>query len=292
MRVYRISGRARGRLLRAFDMSTDSASLWGDALNRRWIAATGLALALALGSEVVGGQMPTVRHSIIGSDRIPTWLATAPSVRLALPPGVRLELVTMSVISSDHRRQAALIGLFRNRGRILSGVRLTLAYIGPDDESVVRLLPNAAQVSEVAVDGLLPFRFQLLTAVEVPEAFARFEISLDERAGAARRSVSAVARGEFSTRAQRGSGMSVTGDVVTAEQAAAVSGAESPSPFLTLILWDKNDRLLDVLSGTAIFVPGLHVHRFSLDSFLPAAKLIKRIQVYAEEERHSSLPDR
>ena len=208
-------------------MRTDSALSFSDALNRRTIAATGLALALALGIEGVAGQMPTARHSTIGSDRIPAWLATAPSVRLALPPKVRLELVTMSVISSDHRKQAALVGLFRNRGRILSGVRLTLAYIGPDDESVVRRLPNAAQVSVVAVDGLLPFRFPLLTAVEVPEAFARFEISADERVGAARRTVSAVARGRFSTRAGRGSGMSVTGDVETAGQAAAVSGAES-----------------------------------------------------------------
>jgi hypothetical protein len=248
---------------------------------RAWTAAAAIALTLGAGVGASSLQMPNVQRSITELNTAPDWLYTPSSVRLAFPAGVRLELVAVSIVSSDQRREAALIGMFRNRSRALSGTALTLSYLGPDGETVVRSVPNAAYVSEVPVDGLLPFRFPLLARAAVPEGFTGFDVSLDSRVGTSRRNLPATLRGDVSTRGQRDNGTLVVGDIeVTAD-------SSSPPPngrgiLVTLLLLDKNEKLLEVLPGTTSSLVGLNTYRVELGSFLPLARQIKSAQVYVE----------
>lgn len=248
---------------------------------RAWTAAAAIALTLGAGVRASSLQMPNVQRSITELNTAPDWLYTPSSVRFAFPAGVRLELAAVSIVSSDQRREAALIGMFRNRSRALSGTALTLSYLGPDGETVVRSVPNAAYVSEVPVDGLLPFRFPLLARAAVPEGFTGFDVSLDSRVGTSRRNLPATLRGDVSTRGQRDNGTLVVGDIeVTAD-------SSSPPPngrgiLVTLLLLDKNEKLLEVLPGTTSSLVGLNTYRVELGSFLPLARQIKSAQVYAE----------
>jgi hypothetical protein len=230
--------------------------------------------------DIAGRQMPNVQHSTTELTAIPDWLYAPSTVRLALPPGVKLELMTMVVVSNDRRKEAAVIGLFRNRSRAMHGAALSLSYVGADGESILRSIPNAAYVSEVPVDGLLPFRLPLLAAAAVPQGVTAFEISIVEHVEGARRSLLATIQGGLSFRRQGDNAASVFGDV-------EIRDVDLPLPdstrlFVTLVVEDKNGNLLDVLSGPPTSQNRLDLFRVRLDSFLPLASRVKESKLYVE----------
>lgn len=248
---------------------------------RRKASATILAVLLTVrgGGAVVCLQMPTVHRSIVELNTVPDWLYAPSTIRLALPTGVRLEPWTISVVSSEHREQAALIGMFRNRGRALTGAVLTLSYIAPDGESIVRSVPNAAHVSDVPVDGTLPFRFLLLPRVALPDGFLAFQVQIDERVSGARQPLPATIR-DYAIRGHGEKGVLVVGDI----EARGGTGPESPDNsglLVTLVLLDKNGKLLDVIAGSPT-ARGVNTYRIELGSILPIERRVKTIQVYAE----------
>ena len=249
-------------------------------LARRRCALGTLGILVLFQVGIVGRQMPNVHHSTIELTATPDWLYAPSSVRLVLPPGVKLELMTMVVVSSDHRQEAALIGIFRNRSRAMHGAVLSLSYVGTDGESILRSVPNAAYVSEVPVDGLLPFRLPLLAGAAVPGDVTAFEISIVERIDGARRSLLANIRGDLSIGRQRDNAASVVGDVEIRDVDLPLS--DRSRIFVTLLLQDKNGNLLDVLSGSPAPQKRLNLFRVRLASFLPLARRVKEFQIYVE----------
>jgi hypothetical protein len=240
----------------------------------------GTMLAVAL-AAVICAQMPNVRHSVTELNDAPGWLYAPSSVRLAVPAGVRLELVTMTVVSSDRHKEAALIGILRNRGRAISGAALALSYVGPDGESTLRSVPNAATVSEVPAAGLLPFRFPLMAAAVVPDGVTGFELSITERIGEARRNLPAKIRGEISIRGERHNAALVVGEVeITSDS--NLPGADNSRVLVTVLLFDKKDTLLEVLPGVPSSPDDRNIVRIETGSFLPLAKHVGRAEAYVE----------
>jgi hypothetical protein len=229
---------------------------------------------------VAGRQMPNVHRSTTELTAIPDWLYAPFSVRLTVPTGIKLELMTMTIVSSDQRREAALIGVLRNRGRAVRGALVSLSYLGADGESILRSVPNAAYVSEVPVDGLLPFRLPLSVGAAVPRGVTAFEMLLEERIDGARHSLHSNIRGDLSISRQRDNAASVVGDL-------EIRDGEVPLPdnarmLVTLLLHDKSGNLLEVLSGTSTSRSGLNVFRVHFDSFLLLAGRVKKSRVHVE----------
>jgi hypothetical protein len=230
---------------------------------------------------VLCGQPPNFYRSFTELPAVPEWLSTPSTVRLVLPHGVRLELVTMTVISNDPRREAALIGVLRNRSRPVHGAVLTLAYVGADNGAALHSVPNVAYVSDVAPDGLLPFRFPLLVGASAPGGVTDFELSVDERVSGTRRNLPAIMRGDMSVREQRDGAASVIGDVEITH-GPILPLLESNRLFVTLLLEDENHNLLDVLSGVHASASGVNPFRIDFRSFVPLSRRVNAAQVYVE----------
>jgi hypothetical protein len=230
--------------------------------------------------------MPNVHHSTTELTAAPDWLFAPSSVRLSLPPGIKLELMTMVIVSNDQRKEAALIGILRNHARALRGTVLSLSYVGADGQSVLRSVSNAAYVSDVPVDGLLPFRLPLLVGSAAPEGVTAFEIVIAERVDGARRALPADLRGDLSVKDQRDNAASVVVEVKVRDVDVVLP--ESSRVFVTLLLHDKSGSLLDVLAGSPASDAGSTFVRVRFDSFLPLAGRVKASKLYVEADRSAA----
>jgi hypothetical protein len=225
--------------------------------------------------------MPTVQRSTLESNAVPSWLYAPSNIRLEQPAGVHLELLTIIVASSEARKEAALIGIFRNRGRALTGALLTLSYMRSDGESIVHSVSNAAQVSEVPVDGILPFRFPLLSRADLPEELLVFRVEVGEGMSGGRRSLSATLKDDYAVRDKGENGVVVTGEIEI-DRRSGLPHPDTDEVFVTVVLLDKNGSLLDVLAGSPTSRTGSDHYRIELQSMFPIGSRVKNIQVYVE----------
>lgn len=231
-------------------------------------------------AQVPIGQMPTASRSLIDSSRVPAWLYAFSNVQLELADGVRLELVEIAVVSSDHQKRAALIGMLRNRGGALSRVALTLVYVASDGRSVVSTVPNSALVSEIATGGLLPFKFLLLGRDALPENVLSLQIRVEQTSGSARL-VHNIRRTDYFFEGQSANGVRMTGSVEAAPDH-NVSFFGDRRGVITILLLDRSGKLLDVLAGRATSRADVNTYRFDFASFLPIARRVKSVRTYLE----------
>lgn len=226
-----------------------------------------------------GAQLRTlgVARSVLEVTDAPEWLSLPSSAEIRAPSGVRVEVVSTSIVSNEARKEAALVGMFRNVGRALSGAALSLTYIGSDGQSMVASASNGALVSAVHTDGLLPFRFPLLRSSLLPGKAAAIRVSIQEDVAAARRPVAAQTAGKNSVRGL-GQGVIATGHIDLSPPDDQDTGE---SLVLTAVLLDSNRQVLEVLTGKPVRVTASR-YKFELRGTMPVANKTRDVQVWVE----------
>lgn len=227
------------------------------------------------------GPMPTARSSILESSTVPAWLYAFSTVQLELAAEMRLELVEMAVVSNEHQKRAALIGMLHNRSGALSGAALTLSYVGSDGSSVMSSVSNAALVSEVPAGGLLPFRFLLLPRDALPNESLGLRISVNEGLSPSRRALRAVMRPDYSFRGRGANGVVMTGNIEISPGDSAHHSDEK-ALLISVVLLDNNGRLLDVIAGSRAWRLDSNMQHVEFDSFLPIGRRVRSVQAYVE----------
>jgi hypothetical protein len=233
---------------------------------------------LPLAAPVAQETPPNVVRSIVEGHGAPAWLALPQRAQMVLPDGVRLEVVSTAIISHEEPRQAALVGVFRNAGRPLAGLTLTLAFVGPDGESVVWSSPDAAGISEVATGASLPFRFPLVPMSTLHGPVMALRVTLEEAGAPRGRPVE--------TRLLRHAAKQAGGDATVLAGEIELAADEIPAPSLRLsaLLLDRNQQNLDVLVGEATPVAGKR-YRFELRGTLPVASRTRSVRIWAQAPR-------
>jgi hypothetical protein len=221
--------------------------------------------------------MPYVTRSIIEENAAPAWLRLPPHAELKVPSGVRLEVSSTSIVSHEGRKEAALVGLFLDVGRRLSGAELSLSFIGRDGVSVVSSSSNGATVSEVSTNGFLPFRFPLVRTSLLSTDVAVLRLSLAERAVKARRSVPATLV-RYSVKGTANEGTLVAGEI---DLAPTEDQGPGEALVMTILLLDKDRRCLDVLAGEPTRLTA-NSYRFWLRGPMPVARNTRAVQVWVE----------
>lgn len=254
---------------------------------KRWVSISATVLLFhhvaVAASQTPVGPMPTVERSHIESSSVPAWLYGFSAVQLELNAGIRLELVHIAVVSSEHEKRAALIGVLRNLGQRLSGVALTLSYVDSESGSIVRSVANTALMSEVGHRGFLPFRFPLPLRADLPSEVLSLRISVTEGVVGSRRAVRGTLRPGHSFRGESARGFLLAGGIeISSEETLQLS--EQSGIFITLVLLDETGTLLDVLAGRPMSPPDANVWKFEFASFLPLRKRVKSIHLYLEAE--------
>jgi len=256
----------------------------GAALRLRALAAAVMTLIsgaycdLPLAAPAVQEEKPNTVRSIVEGKGAPEWLVLPPRAQVVLPAGVQVEVVSSAIVSHDNRRQAALVGEFRNTGRALTGLTLTLAFLGPHGESVLWSSPDEAEISEVATNGTLPFRFPLVPTVALPGPMSILRVTLDEAPSPRAQAVEA--------RVIRHSAKRVSGDAtVISGEIEVVSAAPPAGPLrVAVLLLDRDELNLDLFAGDATPL-GDKRYRFELHGTLPVASRTRSLRVWAQTSR-------
>lgn len=257
----------------------------------------------AASAPTTGQQNPIgMLRSLVERSHPPVWLALPPSADLVIPSGSKIEAVALAIVSNETIKQAALVGVLRNAGRPLARTRLTLAYIAADGSRIGAPVVNAAHVSEIPTNDLLPFKLPLLPKSSVSADVPRFRLSLEEGV-AGRRPIKVTLREGYSIHDSRQHGSRIEGEVAIEPEPVPAPGpapvpAPGPAPgaerhaaatrpdvlLLTLALYDKGGRLLDIVSGQALPDPVSGHYRFRLFGTAPAAGATRDIRAWAEAE--------
>jgi hypothetical protein len=263
-----MAGRTGSRVVAGTRILILSTGLSGSVISpSAWLAATHQILL----------PMPIVHRSIIEKNAAPAWLRLPENAELRVPSGVRLEVVSTEIVSHDGRKEAALVGVFTNAGRPLTGAALRLSLVGADGVSVVSSSSNGAAVSEIPANGFLPFRFPLVSTTLLPSDVAAIRLSLTEDAVNRRRSIAA----NLVRYSVRGTAQQET--VVTGQIELPPTRVREPGEGLivTVLLLDKDRRYLDILAGDAAPITADSYH-FELRGTMPVAKNTRDVQVWAE----------
>jgi hypothetical protein len=223
-------------------------------------------------------SIPHVAGSLIEKDTAPEWLQLPPSAQLELPPGVTLEMISTAILSEERRKEAVLVGLFRNTGRQLNGATLTLSSVGRDGGSAGSSLPNDARVSEVATNGFLPFRFPLTSTTLLRGDLAALRLSLTERSTDVGRSRPATLV-RYSVRAVGRDSTVVTGQIDVPPRDAPAAGRRLVA---TLLLLDKDSRCVEILTGELSGSTG-NRYPFEFRSPMPVGKATRQVRLWVEE---------
>jgi hypothetical protein len=221
---------------------------------------------------------PHVVGSLIERDAAPGWLQLPPSAQIELPSGVALEVISTSILSEERRKEAVLVGLFRNTGRQLNGATLTLSFVGPDGATAGSSLDNDAKVSEVATNGFLPFRFPLTATTHVPGGIAAVRLSLAERSTDAGRSRPATLV-RYSVRAAARNSTVVTGQI---DVPSRDGSAAHPRLVATMLLLDQDSRCIEILTGELAVATG-NCYPFEFRSPMPVGKGTRQVRVWVED---------
>jgi hypothetical protein len=222
--------------------------------------------------------MPHVERALIEENAAPAWLHLPPNAELKVPSGVRLQIVSTSIVSHESRQEAALVGLFQNVGRQLSGAALSLTLVGRDGVSVLSSSANEATVSEVATNGFLPFRFPLVRTGLLPSDVAAIRLRLAEGAVKFRRSVP-VTLVRYSVRGTPRQGTVVTGQI---DLAPAKDQGPGIGLVITVLLLDKDLRCVEIVSGEPARTTD-NSYGFEFHSMMPVARTARSVRVWAEE---------
>lgn len=222
--------------------------------------------------------LPHVARSLIERDAAPAWLQLPPSAQLELPSGVALEVVSTSILSEERRKEAALVGVFRNTGRQLNGATLTLSFVGPDGVSAGPPLANDAKVSDVATNGFLPFRFPLTSTARLHGDTASLRLGLAERSADVGHSRPATLV-RYSVRSAARDSTIVTGQIEIPP-----NDVEAPGRRLvaTILLLDKDSRCVEILTGE-VSGPTGNSYPFEFRSPMPVGKATRQARLWVEE---------
>ena len=220
---------------------------------------------------------PHVVGSLVERDAAPTWLQLPPSAQVEIPPGVALEVISTSILSEERRKEAVLVGLFRNTGRLIKGATLTLSFIGRDGAIAGSALDNDAKVSEVATNEFLPFRFPLTSAALPRSDLTAVRLTLAERATDIGRPIPATLV-RYAVRGAARNSTVVTGRIDVSSTEAA--GAQTRL-VATILLLDKDDRCVEILTGELARSTG-NSYPFEFHSPLPVGKSTRHTRVWVE----------
>lgn len=172
---------------------------------------------------------------------MPAWLSLPPRIDVRLPEGVRIASVESTVVSHEMPRFAALSGVLRNVGRPLRGARLRLTVVA-DDQSTIAVVESDVTPRAADTNALVPFRFGLKPWVD--RAAQQLVIDIDEDDNSTWRTHVATVEPGYRLRVLEPHGVSVSGTLTSPDQAAIGAAAR-----ITLLLRDKDGRILDVLMG-------------------------------------------
>ena len=218
-------------------------------------------------------------RSVIESKNAPGWLQLPDEAQLEAPSQSKIEVIETAVVSDDDRRDAALIGLLRNGGRSLAGVRIRLLYFESGGRVAAWSVQNEALVSDFPTGAVLPYHFP----IAADRSMARnglLRVSVDEDEVRGRIPVSVRIEEGFDIRGSSRTPVGVAGTARTPRGSCA--GSESrATALLTVALKNKEGRILEILAGEARPVSA-GVYSFEFRGRLPVAQRVTSLQAWAE----------
>lgn len=238
------------------------------------------------------GRVLDVRKEVRVTSHAPEWLAAPTEGRLRTSEGVAVQPLQNAAVSYENESIGLLVGAFRNAGACAQDVSIRFQYVNAQWQPIGDPIENEARVTVVEPGDLLPYRFRLKRKSDFAQQPAGYVIEIDASRPPDPESTDCpVAPHAFEVRTGRSRSTSRSYEV-TGTVRLVVGGPIRPDGVtLTALLLDKDDQVLEVLTGA----PNLHgVHLptgmledaqvvpFTLATPVPLARRVTRVEVFAE----------
>lgn len=225
------------------------------------------------------------------SNVAPPWLAAPPDGRLSTS-GLAMQPLQNSAVSYENEQVGLLVGAFRNMGTCARDVSIRYQYVNAQWQPMGDPIQNEARIATVGPGELLPYRFRLRRKADFDTTPAGYVIDVVAGTTATADDPECpVPPQAFEVR---------TGKPTSTRRSYQVNGhvrliAGGPilpdGVTLTALLLDKNEQVLEVLTGApdvrAVKLPtGLledsQTVPFSMATPVPLSKWVHRVEVFAE----------
>jgi hypothetical protein len=246
-------------------------------------------------------SLPTVSRSTSVRHVVPAWVAMPPTARILTSAGLELRPLRNSAVTDEHTRVGVLVGALTNTGRCARQVRAFLQYTDDRWRPIGDPIESEARVSEVAPDGLLPYRFRLKRIDDFATPPSAFLLQVVEDGQPVESTLEWVSRGARVDRSPCAAPVTTVSTQVSESRSTLrgyrVAGAmtvETGGPLrldgvtLTALLRDASGDVLDVLVGVPRLDPKVQgpVSRgasvpFVLTTSLPLGKSVASATVFA-----------
>lgn len=255
----------------------------------------------AQGRGLPRGRMLEVMNEVRLSTSAPEWLAAPGDGRLQTAEGVTVQPLQNAAVSYENDSIGMLVGAFRNAGGCLQDLTMRFHYTNAQWQRIGDPIENEARVTVVEPDELLPYRFRLARKADFTPEPAGYVIEIDARKPVDGESECPVPAQAFEVRIgkPRSTSRSYT---VNGTVRLVVGGPLRPDAItLTALLLDKEEQVLEVLTGTpnvkGISLPtGLledsQVVPFTLATPVPLGKWVARVEVFPEVLPNASVVPR
>jgi hypothetical protein len=265
-----------------------------------WVLGSTVLLAQATG-PLSQMSLPTVSRSTSVRHVVPAWVAMPPTARILTSAGLELRPLRNSAVTDEHTRVGVLVGALTNTGRCARQVRAFLQYTDDRWRPIGDPIESEARVSEVAPDGLLPYRFRLKRIDDFATPPSAFLLQVVEDGQPVESTLEWVSRGARVDRSPCAAPVTTVSTQVSESRSTLrgyrVAGAmtvETGGPLrldgvtLTALLRDASGDVLDVLVGVPRLDPKVQgpVSRgasvpFVLTTSLPLGKSVASATVFA-----------
>lgn len=133
-------------------------------------------------AQVAGGmRLPTVERRMEVSDVAPPWLALPSNARVLTSEGMEVRPLRNSGVSYENFKLGLLVGALKNHGNCAQDITVRLQYTDDRWQPIGDPIESEARVSVVEPDGLVPYRFRLRRADEMPTAPSGYIIQVSEQ---------------------------------------------------------------------------------------------------------------
>lgn len=263
----------------------------------------------ALGQgRAMGRVMAEPTHGLLRdvtvSSTPPAWLAAPTKGRLVTSDGMEVQVLQNASVSFENASIGMMVGALRNVGACARNVSVRFQYTDEHWQPLGAPIQNEARVTMADPDGLIPYRFRLRHKSDFPRAPIGYlvEVMADDSArtpagaGSDASGVTGAAQRcpprSYGFELKTGTRSTVTSfQIVGTLQVVAGGQIRADGITLTALLLDKDDQVLEVLTGapdlrgvpvpTGLLDPS-HVVPFTLATPVPLAKWVSRVQVFAE----------
>lgn len=130
-------------------------------------------------SSAFGGQGFAV-YSTERRDAVPAWLELPRTARISTGDGLTFTPLHNAAVSFENLRIGVLVGALRNTGACAAQLSVRLQYVDANWQPMGEPIQNEARVSQVAHDGILPYRFRLRTIEDAPTPPAAYVVIIEQ----------------------------------------------------------------------------------------------------------------